>query len=163
MKKYAEIGNRLEILRGRVTQADTSKRLGIALLTYQRYESGERIPKGDVLQRIAEAYGETTDYILTGKRPVTLLDVALHKILPPESKAKLNEFLAGLRSTVQEIEAERSAEQYGLYGFDDVTLKILDMLKGMDVDQKRDALRFIEGQKLLADREKKLKEGTSNE
>lgn len=60
--------------------------------------------------------------------------------------------------TGQEAGADRVAQPDEPY-LDDLSKKIVDMLQGMNKEQKREALRFIEGQKLLADREKKLKEG----
>lgn len=158
MKKYEEIGKRLESLRGNENQQVIADKIGVSLRSYQRFEYGERLPKGDVLQRIAELYGETADYILTGKRPVTALDVASRLLVPEETRKAWGEIGAIVKNAVREIEAERIAEQHGIYN-DDLTLKILDVLKDMDIDQKRDALRFIEGQKLLAEREKKINGG----
>ena len=63
--------------------------------------------------------------------------------------------------TGQEAGADRGhavREEPAAY-HDHETKMILDMLAGMTKEQKRQALRFIEGQKLLAAREKKLKEG----
>jgi len=55
--------------------------------------------------------------------------------------------------------ADRVQETQADYGLDNESRMIMEMLKGMNKEQKRQALRFIEGQKLLAEREKKLKEG----
>jgi transcriptional regulator with XRE-family HTH domain len=66
MKKYIEIGSRLRKLRAHLSQKKFAEQLGIPFRTYQRYETGERIPKGPALQEIAEVCDVTTDYILTG-------------------------------------------------------------------------------------------------
>jgi hypothetical protein len=68
-----------------------------------------------------------------------------------------SEYLSGLK-IAKTTTLDRAAEQPALYQ-DDLTQKILIMLESMTMEQKRQALRFIEGQKLLAEREKKLKEG----
>ncbi len=122
---YTEIGHRIKVLRGAVSQKDFAAKLGISLQGYLRYEYGKRIPPGLVLSRIAAIAGVTVDWILTGHESA--------------------------------VGADRVAETAAPYGLDDETAKIMDMLKGMTREQKREALRFIEGQKLLAAREKKLR------
>jgi transcriptional regulator with XRE-family HTH domain len=64
--KYNEIGGRLRRLRENISQKEFALKVGIPLRTYQRYESGERIPPGRVLSRVAEICHVTTDYILAG-------------------------------------------------------------------------------------------------
>lgn len=65
-KKYTHlgIGNRLKELRNILTQKDFAKKIGIPLVTYQKYESGERMPPGPILERVAELYGKTVDWLL---------------------------------------------------------------------------------------------------
>ncbi|MGG1228021.1 helix-turn-helix domain-containing protein [Bacillus halotolerans] len=47
-----------------------AKKLGIKTMsTYANWEYGLRKPDGEMLVKIAELYGVTTDYILTGKKP----------------------------------------------------------------------------------------------
>ena len=126
LKKHKQaIGDRIRLLRGTISQAEFANRIKTSLPALQRYEYGERIPKGDVLERISVVTGKSVAWILTGE----------HNFL-----------------------VDGVAEESSLY-HDEVTKKILDMLKGMTVEQKRDALRFIEGQKLLEDREKTIKKG----
>ncbi len=66
MKKkytYLEIGNRLKELRKNLTQKEFATKIGVPLVTYQRYESGERLPPEPVLKRIAEICNTTVDVI----------------------------------------------------------------------------------------------------
>ena len=71
MNKYIEIGARLRMVRGKTRQADFAEALGVALLTYQRYERGERMPSGEALTKAAELGQTTIDWILTGKDNAT--------------------------------------------------------------------------------------------
>jgi len=58
-----------------------------------------------------------------------------------------------------EEKSDRVMESRPVYGLDDLSENILEMLKGMTKDQKRETLRFIKGQKFVDENEKKLKEG----
>lgn len=64
MKKYADVGNRLRQLRAQLSQENFAKKIGVSLRTYQHYEAGERIPKGNVLYRIASICDVSADLIL---------------------------------------------------------------------------------------------------
>jgi transcriptional regulator with XRE-family HTH domain len=50
------IGNSVKELRGETSQNDFAEFLGIALRTYQRYESGERLFPDDALDKITKRY-----------------------------------------------------------------------------------------------------------
>ncbi len=67
MKRFAKIGAKLKELRGQLSQEEFAKKIGVPFRTYQRYESGERMPKADVVQRIAQACGVPVDSILAGE------------------------------------------------------------------------------------------------
>jgi transcriptional regulator with XRE-family HTH domain len=54
-------------LRGDLSQKDFAKKIGVSHKGYQRYESGERIPRPDILFKIAESESLTVDWLLTGK------------------------------------------------------------------------------------------------
>ena len=45
-------------------QKDIAKAAEISLRTYQRYESGERLPDIEVLTKIADFFEVSTDYLL---------------------------------------------------------------------------------------------------
>ncbi len=66
MGHFQAIGDRFLQLRGGLSQKEFAKKLGISVRAYQYYEAGDRIPKGEELQRIAEACGISVDWLLTG-------------------------------------------------------------------------------------------------
>lgn len=56
--------DRLRTLRGELKQAEFARKVGLAQNTYNRYESGERIPDIEVLARLAARLGVSTDWLL---------------------------------------------------------------------------------------------------
>ncbi len=59
-------GERLKELRkskGRLTQVDMAKYLGVAKTTYASYEQGKRTPDIDLQNKIADYFGVTLDYL----------------------------------------------------------------------------------------------------
>lgn len=50
--------------RGYTSAKDFCKAIGISFSTYQNYESGSRVPTVEMLIKIADFYGVTTDYLL---------------------------------------------------------------------------------------------------
>lgn len=66
-----EMKNVLKTLRktrGYTSAKDFCKAIGISFNTYQNYESGSRVPTVEMLIKIADFYGVTTDYLL-GREP----------------------------------------------------------------------------------------------
>jgi transcriptional regulator with XRE-family HTH domain len=124
-KHKKALGERIKLSRGDLSQASFALLLKISVPALQRYEYGERMPRGPVLEKISEVTGRTVEWFLSGSE--------------------------GIVDFVHETPVA--------YGLDNESKMIMDMLKEMNKEQKRQALRFIEGQKLLAEREKKLKEG----
>lgn len=63
------IGERIRKLREErgFKQKEIAAFLQLNSNTYCRYEKGERTPPPEVIAKLAEFYGITTDYILTGK------------------------------------------------------------------------------------------------
>lgn len=51
------VGERLRALRGKRTQEEISKELGITKSSYAMYERGERTPRDEVKVRISKYYG----------------------------------------------------------------------------------------------------------
>ncbi|QTD41945.1 helix-turn-helix domain-containing protein [Sporosarcina sp. Te-1] len=60
------LGTRIKKLREHegIQQIDFAKKIGVSNVVLSRYESGERKPDYDVLQKIADFFGVTTDYLL---------------------------------------------------------------------------------------------------
>ncbi|MCM1228339.1 MAG: helix-turn-helix domain-containing protein [Clostridium sp.] len=50
--------------RGFNSAQDFCNAVGISINTYQNYESGKRIPTAEILIKLADFYGVTTDYLL---------------------------------------------------------------------------------------------------
>jgi len=65
----ASVGHRIRSVRKglKITQAQFGRRLGIIPLSVARYEAG-RVPRADVLERIARFGGVTTSWLLYGER-----------------------------------------------------------------------------------------------
>ena len=63
------IGARIAILRRSAgfSQADLAKRLRISPSAVGMYEQGRREPAADILIAMADIFGVSTDYLLTGK------------------------------------------------------------------------------------------------
>ncbi|HEY4485794.1 MAG TPA: helix-turn-helix transcriptional regulator [Nitrospiria bacterium] len=69
MKKVsgAQVGQRIRAIRGKVTQTDFARLIGVRKQNYvSRYEHG-RIPNPALLVRIAEYGKVTVDWMLTGR------------------------------------------------------------------------------------------------
>lgn len=69
-----EFSTRLTSLRKerKLLQADVAKKVGIARATYGAYEQGSRQPDFDTLEKLADFFGVSLDYLL-GRTNVTLL------------------------------------------------------------------------------------------
>ncbi len=69
MQKFspAQVGQRIRMIRNRMTQTDFAKVLGVYKQNYiSRYERG-RVPSPDLLIKIADHGKVTLDWLLTGK------------------------------------------------------------------------------------------------
>lgn len=58
------LGDHLKKLRGKRTQEEVAKLLGISRARYSHYENGVRQPDFNTLEQIANFYNVTTDYLL---------------------------------------------------------------------------------------------------
>ena len=58
---------RLQRKSARLNQEKLSELIGVSSKTIQRWESGERSPRLEEIEKIAEALGTTTDYLLNGE------------------------------------------------------------------------------------------------
>ncbi len=61
-----EIGQRMLLLRKKlkVNQAEVAAFLGVSVAAYQNYETGRREANYEMLSKLADFYGVTTDYLL---------------------------------------------------------------------------------------------------
>jgi transcriptional regulator with XRE-family HTH domain len=66
-----EMGARFKQLRGTRSQRDFAKEIGIPFRSYQRYESGERMPPIELIAKIAEIAEVPIDWVATGKFGLT--------------------------------------------------------------------------------------------
>jgi transcriptional regulator with XRE-family HTH domain len=58
------LGDRLKRLRGKRTQSEVAKSLGITRARYSHYENGRNEPDNEMLQKLADYYQVTVDYLL---------------------------------------------------------------------------------------------------
>lgn len=58
-----EIGDRLRALRGKKTQSEVAEALGVSTVAVCLWESGRRMPKHDMMQKIAAYYKKSVKYI----------------------------------------------------------------------------------------------------
>lgn len=102
----------------KTTKREICEKTGIAVRSYQSYESEERTPSIDVLNKIADYYNVTTDYLL-GRSEVSPiisnngLSVADEEFLKQNQdqliqllKQKQNE-IDKLKKRIEELEAEK--------------------------------------------------------
>lgn len=61
-------GRRLKELRNKLrwTQKEVAAKIGLQLSQFNKYEAGMHIPPADKLIQLAELFGTTTDFLLTG-------------------------------------------------------------------------------------------------
>lgn len=76
------LGARISALRREMgqSQADLAKYLGVSASAVGMYEQGRREPSGAILVALAENFGVSTDYLLTGK-PNSTEETAIAQIL----------------------------------------------------------------------------------
>jgi DNA-binding XRE family transcriptional regulator len=61
------IGSRIRELRGEILQEELAAYLGISQGQLSKIERGKLGPTAEVLLRLAEKFGKSTDWMLTGK------------------------------------------------------------------------------------------------
>ena len=61
-----KLPERLQLLRNEhsITQTEAAKKMGLAYVTYRRYEAGEREPDASTLVRMADFYHVSIDYLV---------------------------------------------------------------------------------------------------
>lgn len=91
-----DILKKLRKSRGFSTMQELCTATGMNFSTYQNYESGKRIPTADILVKLADFYGVSTDYLLgrdTGE-PETLDKLAGEFNMTALEREILNGYLA---------------------------------------------------------------------
>lgn len=63
---YAEVGRRIQVLRGKLTQAEFASRLGVDRKSVTGWETGKRLPDGSSLLVMRRDMGADLNYILGG-------------------------------------------------------------------------------------------------
>ncbi|MDQ0176044.1 helix-turn-helix domain-containing protein [Bacillus chungangensis] len=58
------LGNRLKALRGKRTQEEIANSIGVSRARYSHYENNRREPDNETLQKIADFFNVSTDYLL---------------------------------------------------------------------------------------------------
>lgn len=111
--KYIKVGQKLKILRGKLSQAEMAKRLDVTLRSYQRYESGERPPPIRSLAEIADKYKIRLEWIFDedvdlqsalqhegySGSPLEREDISVQTIFcPPELRQLLDAFIEVMTS-----------------------------------------------------------------
>lgn len=87
------------------TQQDIADLLGITRPAYTAYEQGNRTPDNETIQKLADYYGVSLDYLF-GRTdiPNPIQDLAAHRSddhmddLPEEAKREIENFKAFIRS-----------------------------------------------------------------
>lgn len=83
----SELSGRLQIIRGKMTQDEFAKVLGIGRTTLIRYESGERIPDANFLQTLSLKFNVDPGWLLLG-----IGEVPVREQMTSEKQALLDAF-----------------------------------------------------------------------
>lgn len=91
------------------TQEAVAESVGINCISLSRYENGQRMPKMDILLKLADHYGVSVDEIMRDEKKEAAqggeIDERLREILlnlSPEEFQRVTDFLAGLRAAHRE-------------------------------------------------------------
>lgn len=102
-----------------VTAYKVSKATGIAGSTFSDWKSGRSTPKQDKLQKIADYFGVTVDYLMTGKEEEP-------KEKAPELTARDERDISRrLEQTLADLEAQQGALMFDGAPLDDETKELL--------------------------------------
>ncbi|MFO6495008.1 MULTISPECIES: HTH-type transcriptional regulator Xre [unclassified Bacillus (in: firmicutes)] len=111
------LGGRLKTLRGKRTQEEVAKQIGVSRARYSHYENGRSEPDYETLKKLADYYKVTIDYLLTGaekKEPLqdSLDDPDLQiayrdmREFSPESRQQAIEFIQYLKEKEKKRQPE---------------------------------------------------------
>ena len=67
----------------KITQSEAAEQLGVSLSAYQKYERDKDslLPSLEMVIRMADFYGTTTDYVLGRKTDEPILDADMRKLI----------------------------------------------------------------------------------
>lgn len=127
------IGNRMKSLReqNKLTQADLGKKIGVSAATINRYEKGQCEPDYTTLEKIADFFEVTTDYLLGRSDDPTGYPTHLEDLPPME---RLAQFIK--ENDFKDLYFSRSGDY-----FDDLTSEEVDELIMSLLEVKRDVIR----------------------
>ena len=108
------LGQRLLQLRNRreLSQGELAARVGSTAATISKYERGVYEPRLEMLGRLAEAFGSTTDFLITGRGPDSEVEAIVPRLegLPKELRSSVLEFLDRMLK-VHEITLQRKPKK----------------------------------------------------
>lgn len=108
------VGERIASVRGRQTQDDFAKELGVHAGTLGRYERGERLPDAEFLVALSSKRGISSDWVLFGLPPMSAAEAADQQLRTRALLARHSEGLA------RELQARDGADDLVLVNLYDV-------------------------------------------
>lgn len=134
MEKYPfkEIGDRLKELRGRrLSQVAFSEKIGIKQAQYNRYETGKNKPPVAILEKIAEFWIVSIDWILSGKET-------------KEAPENVSEIMQNIKHQIEQYRAAGAIPKASISDEEVAIIKCLRMLSEKDsLDILRDIVHKI--------------------
>ena len=119
------------------TQSDISQKIGVSRQTYFKYESGTSLPSEKILQKLAEVYHVTPDFIL--KNQIPQLEIASPSVKNGESLGSVQKsydaYFDG--NTVRVMDGAESNFSIGQ------RFKLVEMNEDEEMEKKRKALKTI--------------------
>ncbi len=138
------LGERLKVQRNRLKlrQEDVANKIGIARTTYAMYEQNKREPDNETLQKLADFFDVTIDYLITGKEPEAILYRFNFDTGEPEVDFKGSVFRERLEQVMNERKVNKNLvkeycrlneEEYIYYSFgnippDNILKKLAELL-----------------------------------
>jgi len=122
-----QVGSRIRRLRGSLSLAAFGMRVGVTAKAVQNYERG-RLPRAEILHRIADRYGISLTWVLTGKGQETVTDRVAEQ---PESYRRVGKKERKLRKTFNELLESNDKEIL------DLLSKQIDLLAELMESRKR--------------------------
>lgn len=135
IRPYLEIGNRLKECRKNFTQKEFADKIGIPLVTYQKYDSGERMPPGRILSRVAEICGKTVDYLLGRDLASVIAEKRTEYETEKAELASLSELF--FEKLVSSLGAAYTREERELM------IKLMMVLRGENKDNRKAIIEIV--------------------